>query len=92
MGQPTEGALLVAGMKVSRIISNCFLMLTSQSNVLFFFLQHGIYDIQQKYIRLQEFPFSSEEKIMAVKCVPKYDDVSTCNFMKIFISSPLDIV
>ncbi|XP_026289386.1 calcium-transporting ATPase type 2C member 1 [Frankliniella occidentalis] len=50
MGQPTEGALLVAGMK------------------------HGIYDLQQKYVRLQEFPFSSEEKIMAVKCVPKYDD------------------
>lgn len=50
MGQATEGALLVAGMK------------------------HGIYDLQQKYVRLQEFPFSSEEKIMAVKCVPKCDD------------------
>ncbi|XP_034252595.1 calcium-transporting ATPase type 2C member 1 isoform X2 [Thrips palmi] len=50
MGQPTEGALLVAGMK------------------------HGIYDLQQKYVRLQEYPFSSEEKIMAVKCVAKYED------------------
>ncbi|KAK7791810.1 hypothetical protein R5R35_005115 [Gryllus longicercus] len=50
LGQPTEGALLSAGMK------------------------HGMYGIAEKYVRLQEYPFSSEQKMMAVKCVPKYGE------------------
>jgi len=36
-----------------------------------------MYDVHQKYVRLQEFPFSSEEKLMAVKCVAKYEEVRT---------------
>ncbi|XP_069688081.1 calcium-transporting ATPase type 2C member 1 isoform X1 [Periplaneta americana] len=50
LGQPTEGALLAAGMK------------------------HGMYGVSDKFVRLQEYPFSSEQKMMAVKCVPKYGD------------------
>jgi Ca2+-transporting ATPase len=38
--------------------------------------QHGMYGVADKYVRLQEYPFSSEQKMMAVKCVPKYGDVS----------------
>lgn len=50
LGQPTEGALLAAGMK------------------------HGMYGVADKFVRLQEYPFSSEQKMMAVKCIPKYGD------------------
>lgn len=32
----------------------------------------GLYAAGDKYIRLQEYPFSSEQKIMAVRVVPKY--------------------
>lgn len=32
----------------------------------------GLYRERERYIRLQEFPFSSEEKIMTVKCIPKH--------------------
>jgi len=32
---------------------------------------HGV---PEKYVRLQEYPFSSEQKMMAVKVVPKYSD------------------
>ncbi|ODM95806.1 Calcium-transporting ATPase type 2C member 1 [Orchesella cincta] len=46
-GQPTEGALLSAAMKM------------------------GMHGVQEQYLRLQEFPFNSEQKMMAVKCVPK---------------------
>lgn len=35
-------------------------------------MKHGMYNVQDRYVRLQEFPFSSEQKMMAVKCVPKY--------------------
>lgn len=35
-----------------------------------------MYGVADKYVRLQEYPFSSEQKMMAVKCVPKYGDVS----------------
>jgi Ca2+-transporting ATPase len=42
-------------------------------NILF---QHGMYGVADKYVRLQEYPFSSEQKMMAVKCGPKYGDVS----------------
>lgn len=38
-----------------------------------------MYGISDKYIKLQEYPFSSEQKLMAVKCVNKYDDVSIQN-------------
>ena len=37
-------------------------------------MKHGMYNISERYIRLQEYPFSSEQKMMAVKCVPKYED------------------
>ncbi|KAL1505606.1 hypothetical protein ABEB36_005134 [Hypothenemus hampei] len=37
-------------------------------------MKHGMYNISDKYIRLQEFPFSSEQKMMAVQCISKYDD------------------
>lgn len=36
-------------------------------------MKHGMYNVNDRYIRLQEYPFSSEQKMMAVKCVPKYD-------------------
>ena len=36
-----------------------------------------MYGVAEKFVRLQEYPFSSEQKMMAVKCVPKYGDVST---------------
>lgn len=37
-------------------------------------MKHGMYNVADRYIRLQEFPFSSEQKMMAVKCIPKYDN------------------
>lgn len=37
-------------------------------------LKFLMYDTNKRYIRLQEFPFSSEHKFMAVKAVPKYDE------------------
>ncbi|XP_049818682.1 calcium-transporting ATPase type 2C member 1 isoform X2 [Aethina tumida] len=45
-------------------------------------MKHGMYNIQDKYIRLQEYPFSSEQKLMAVKCTSKYDEKSECFFVK----------
>ncbi|XP_058801743.1 calcium-transporting ATPase type 2C member 1 [Phymastichus coffea] len=50
LGQPTEGAILSAGMK------------------------NGMYNISEKYLRIQEYPFSSEQKMMAVKCAAKYGE------------------
>lgn len=50
LGQPTEGALLAAGMKC------------------------GLYAAAEKYIRLQEYPFTSEQKVMAVRVAPKYSN------------------
>lgn len=38
-----------------------------------------MYGISDKYLKLQEYPFSSEQKLMAVKCVNKYDDVRFWN-------------
>lgn len=43
-----------------------------------------MYGVSDKYIKLQEYPFSSEQKLMAVKCVNKYDDVRT-NILLVFI-------
>jgi len=40
-----------------------------------------MYGISDKYLKLQEYPFSSEQKLMAVKCVNKYDDVSFWNII-----------
>uniref|UniRef100_A0A1B6MH31 Calcium-transporting ATPase n=2 Tax=Graphocephala atropunctata TaxID=36148 RepID=A0A1B6MH31_9HEMI len=37
-------------------------------------MKNGMFGVADKYVRLQEYPFSSEQKMMAVKCVPKYGD------------------
>lgn len=44
----------------------------------------GLYAASDKYIRLQEYPFSSEQKIMAVRVVPKFstDDKEEIYFVK----------
>ncbi|XP_076274414.1 secretory pathway calcium atpase isoform X2 [Rhynchophorus ferrugineus] len=36
-------------------------------------MKHGMYNVSDRYVRLQEYPFSSEQKMMAVQCVSKYD-------------------
>lgn len=35
-----------------------------------------MYGVKDQYTRLQEIPFSSEQKFMAVRCLPKFDSVS----------------
>lgn len=49
-GQPTEGAILAAAMKLDGHMDLC--------------------RVRDQYLRLQEIPFSSEEKLMVVKCTP----------------------
>lgn len=36
-------------------------------------MKHGMYNVADRYVRLQEYPFSSEQKMMAVRCSSKYD-------------------
>lgn len=37
-------------------------------------MKNGMYNVHERYVRLQEYPFSSEQKMMAVKCIPKYEE------------------
>ncbi|EZA51926.1 hypothetical protein DMN91_007577 [Ooceraea biroi] len=37
-------------------------------------MKFGMYGIANKFLRLQEYPFSSEQKMMAVKCTPKFGE------------------
>lgn len=37
-------------------------------------MKFGMYGIADRYLRLQEYPFSSEQKMMAVKCTPKFGE------------------
>lgn len=53
IGQPTEGAILVAARKL------------------------GLQFIRDEYRRLEEIPFSSEHKYMAIKCLPNIDNPSS---------------
>lgn len=39
-------------------------------------MKYGMYGVADRYLRLQEYPFSSEQKMMAVKCTPKYGEVN----------------
>lgn len=39
-------------------------------------MKFGMYGVADKYLRLQEYPFSSEQKMMAVKCTPKFGEVN----------------
>lgn len=36
-------------------------------------MKHGMYNIGDRYVRLKEYPFSSEQKMMALRCSSKYD-------------------
>ncbi|KAM0727155.1 Calcium-transporting ATPase type 2C member 1 [Formica fusca] len=37
-------------------------------------MKFGMYGVADKYLRLQEYPFSSEQKMMAVKCTPRFGE------------------
>ncbi|XP_011311174.1 calcium-transporting ATPase type 2C member 1 isoform X3 [Fopius arisanus] len=37
-------------------------------------MKFGMYGTAEKYLRLQEYPFSSDQKMMAVKCISKYSE------------------
>ncbi|XP_063992825.1 calcium-transporting ATPase type 2C member 1 isoform X2 [Diachasmimorpha longicaudata] len=37
-------------------------------------MKYGMYGTADKYLRLQEYPFSSDQKMMAVKCISKYSE------------------
>jgi len=39
-------------------------------------MKFGMYGVADRYLRLQEYPFSSEQKMMAVKCTPKFGEVN----------------
>ena len=41
-----------------------------------FWFQLNIHNIRDLYLRLEEMPFNSDTKYMAVKCTPKYGEVS----------------
>jgi hypothetical protein len=48
---------------------------SSLINLFEFCLQFSLHNLADRYVRLQEIPFSSEQKLMIVKCVPKGDEV-----------------
>ncbi|XP_076302469.1 calcium-transporting ATPase type 2C member 1-like [Lasioglossum baleicum] len=37
-------------------------------------MKFGMYGVADKYLRIQEYPFSSEQKMMAVECTLKYEE------------------
>ncbi|XP_075161580.1 secretory pathway calcium atpase isoform X2 [Haematobia irritans] len=37
-------------------------------------MKNGMYATAENYVRMQEYPFSSEQKMMAVKCIHKYNN------------------
>lgn len=39
-------------------------------------MKFGMYGVADRYLRLQEYPFSSEQKMMAVKCTPRFGEVN----------------
>lgn len=52
-------------------------------------MKNGMYATAENYVRLQEYPFSSEQKMMAVKCVHKFNN----NKQEIFFAKgALDIL
>ncbi|XP_014260300.1 calcium-transporting ATPase type 2C member 1 isoform X1 [Cimex lectularius] len=64
--------LLEAGVLCNNavIIGETLLGQPTEGAILAAAMKHGMYGISDKYVRLQEYPFSSEHKMMAVKCVP----------------------
>ena len=43
------------------------------------FLQMNLHHIENLYRRVEEMPFNSDTKYMAVKCTPKYGKVNKAN-------------
>uniref|UniRef100_T1J4W7 Calcium-transporting ATPase n=1 Tax=Strigamia maritima TaxID=126957 RepID=T1J4W7_STRMM len=55
-------------------------------------LKMDMYGERERYVRIQEMPFSSEQKIMAVKCVPKYGMVGKNKQEIYFVKGALERV
>jgi Ca2+-transporting ATPase len=69
-GQPTEGALLACAYKV---LSTIFAVLRLKSLVS---LQLDLENVRYEYNRLQEWPFNSDTKFMAVRCTQRNKPVN----------------
>ncbi|GAB1609334.1 calcium-transporting ATPase type 2C member 1-like [Argonauta hians] len=54
----------------------------TEGALLAFALKMNLYDLKQQYIRLQEIPFNSDSKFMAVKCVSRYKSDNGTYFVK----------
>ncbi|XP_059608421.1 calcium-transporting ATPase type 2C member 1 isoform X1 [Phlebotomus argentipes] len=52
-------------------------------------MKGGLYAAAEKYVRVQEYPFSSEQKMMAVKLYPKYGNAKEEIF---FVKGALEIL
>lgn len=48
-------------------------------------IKFGMYGVADKYLRLQEYPFSSEQKMMAVKCTQRFGEVGLNRKTRIFL-------
>lgn len=56
------------------IINEVLLGQPTEGALLALAMKNGMYAAPENYVRLQEYPFTSEQKMMAVKVVPKYNN------------------
>lgn len=53
-------------------------------------MKNRMYGVVDKYLRLQEYPFSSEQKMMAVRCAVKYGAVGQNNDEIFFVKGAME--
>lgn len=46
----------------------------TEGALLFAAMKFSMYSVKEKYTRVEEIPFSSEQKVMIVKCIPKFEE------------------
>lgn len=56
------------------IINEVLLGQPTEGALLALAMKNGMYAAAENYVRLQEYPFTSEQKMMAVKVIPKYNN------------------
>nr|XP_014350574.1 PREDICTED: calcium-transporting ATPase type 2C member 2 [Latimeria chalumnae] len=78
------GKLVEAGCVANNAVirENILLGQPTEGSLVALAMKMGMSEIREEYIKEKEFPFSSEQKWMAVKCVSKSEDTEEIYFMK----------
>ena len=70
--------MVMSNVEYTKLNANKYMLSTVSEKCCFILLQMNLHNLKNMYARVDEIPFSSDNKYMATVCTPKYGQVGNC--------------